>query len=148
MNFKIGKLKPEMLLEIVALVSRVTPNSRSGSNRSIRLYLNRNETFFDLPTALPTYLPTYRPTDRPSHPPTSLPTYLPIYTYLPTYLPTDRPTYLLTYLPTQSPTHPPTYLPGEGLSIWRFTSKLLGAPRGFGDLGRRAIYFQGAGEHC
>ena len=22
------------------------------------------------------------------------------------------------------------------------------APRGFGDLGRRAIYFQGAGEHC
>ena len=23
-----------------------------------------------------------------------------------------------------------------------------GAPRGFGDLGRRAIYFQGAGEHC
>ena len=25
---------------------------------------------------------------------------------------------------------------------------LEGAPRGFGDLGRRAIYFQGAGEHC
>ena len=25
---------------------------------------------------------------------------------------------------------------------------LLGPPRGFGDLGRRAIYFQGAGEHC
>ena len=24
----------------------------------------------------------------------------------------------------------------------------VGAPRGFGDLGRRAIYFQGAGEHC
>ena len=24
----------------------------------------------------------------------------------------------------------------------------IGAPRGFGDLGRRAIYFQGAGEHC
>ena len=23
-----------------------------------------------------------------------------------------------------------------------------GPPRGFGDLGRRAIYFQGAGEHC
>ena len=25
---------------------------------------------------------------------------------------------------------------------------ILGPPRGFGDLGRRAIYFQGAGEHC
>ena len=24
----------------------------------------------------------------------------------------------------------------------------IGAPRGFGELGRRAIYFQGAGEHC
>ena len=24
----------------------------------------------------------------------------------------------------------------------------MGTPRGFGDLGRRAIYFQGAGEHC
>ena len=24
----------------------------------------------------------------------------------------------------------------------------LGLPRGFGDLGRRAIYFQGAEEHC
>ena len=24
----------------------------------------------------------------------------------------------------------------------------MGPPRGFGDLGRRAIYFQGAGEHC
>ena len=24
----------------------------------------------------------------------------------------------------------------------------LRAPRGFGDLGRRAIYLQGAGEHC
>ena len=23
-----------------------------------------------------------------------------------------------------------------------------GAPRGLGDLGRMAIYFQGAGEHC
>ena len=23
-----------------------------------------------------------------------------------------------------------------------------GPPRGFADLGRRAIYFQGAGEHC
>ena len=26
--------------------------------------------------------------------------------------------------------------------------QFLGAPRGFGDLGRRAIYIQGAGEHC
>ena len=25
---------------------------------------------------------------------------------------------------------------------------IIGAPRGFGDLGRRAIYFQGAGKHC
>ena len=25
---------------------------------------------------------------------------------------------------------------------------LIGVPRGFGDLGRMAIYFQGAGEHC
>ena len=24
---------------------------------------------------------------------------------------------------------------------------IIGAPRGFGDLGRMAIYFQGAGEH-
>ena len=24
----------------------------------------------------------------------------------------------------------------------------MGPPRGFGDLGRKAIYFQGAGEHC
>ena len=23
-----------------------------------------------------------------------------------------------------------------------------GYPRGFGDLGRKSIYFQGAGEHC
>ena len=25
---------------------------------------------------------------------------------------------------------------------------IIGPPRGFGDLGRKAIYFQGAGEHC
>ena len=25
---------------------------------------------------------------------------------------------------------------------------LVGPPRGFGDLGRKAIYFQGAREHC
>ena len=28
------------------------------------------------------------------------------------------------------------------------SQSLSGPPRGFGDLGRRAIYFQGAGEHC
>ena len=31
------------------------------------------------------------------------------------------------------------------LFLWNFTH--LGPPRGFGDLGRMAIYFQGAGEH-
>ena len=34
-------------------------------------------------------------------------------------------------------------------TISKFTVELkVGPPRGFGDLGRRAIYFQGAGEHC
>ena len=28
------------------------------------------------------------------------------------------------------------------------SSESYGAPRGFGDLGRRAIQFQGAGEQC
>ena len=32
-------------------------------------------------------------------------------------------------------------------NIMSFRRHIIGAPRGFGDLGRRAIYFQGAGEH-
>ena len=35
------------------------------------------------------------------------------------------------------------------LLIFLFSGYFIaGAPRGLGDLGKRAIYFQGAGEHC
>ena len=35
----------------------------------------------------------------------------------------------------------------EHENVMSFRRHIIGAPRGFGDLGRRAIYFQGAGEH-
>ena len=54
-------------------------------------------------------------------------------------------------------TAPPPYLQGMGgdndfhfSEPWyklRPVGTSWGAPRGFGDLGRMAIYFQGAGEH-
>ena len=41
------------------------------------------------------------------------------------------------------------YLAKKGTSLCLVISLPTGgAPRGLGDLGRRAIYFQGAGEHC
>ena len=54
-----------------------------------------------------------------------------------------------------APPPPPTYRGWAGIMIYSFqnpgiNSALWGqaeGPRGFGDLGRMAIYFQGAGEH-
>ena len=37
---------------------------------------------------------------------------------------------------------------GKNLQKSSPTELIVGPPRGFGDLGRRAVYFQGAGEHC
>ena len=37
--------------------------------------------------------------------------------------------------------------PFEILWLYSITARIKGPPRGFGDLGRMAIYFQGAGEH-
>ena len=35
----------------------------------------------------------------------------------------------------------------EHENVMSFRRHIIGVPRGFGDLGRRAIYFQGTGEH-